>query len=193
MITICQTVNTYPKDYQTVSVEQLQEMLENGQLPVAYEVITAEHKQVHPYFDLDLKTNEKTLDPDYYLAQAKQFLDQHFKDADYAFSSSNRPTKISYHMVVTNYMTAVQDLKNLSELPEFKKCHLDPAVYRIDNSKFRLISTSGEKSDSVPKSAINYEESITHHLVTYFDPEMVYELFECKKLKSKITQSLNKN
>lgn len=185
MITYCTTVKTNPNDYQTAYVEQLQEMLEQGNLPTAYEVITKDNKNVRPYFDLDLKTNENTKEPEYYLENAKEFLDKHFPNADYAISGSNRSTKISYHIIISNFLTTIQDLKNLAEVPEFKECHLDPMVYRIDNSKFRLIGTKGEKLDSVAKTAINYEDSINKHLVTYSNEDIVCEQFEFKKIEKK--------
>lgn len=193
MITICTSVETYPKDYQTVSIQQLQQMLENGQLPIAYEVITSKHKQVRPYFDLDIKIKDGASyeEPEYYLEQAKRLLDKHFKDPDYAISSSNRPTKISYHIVVGNYLTTVQDLTNLTELLEFKAVHLDTQVYHSDNQKFRLIGAKGELSKNKPttsvKSAINYEASVKNHLVTYIDPDLQYDQFEFKKIEKKNT------
>lgn len=181
MITICTSVETSPNGYKTVDISNLECEIQEGCYPVAYEVITIDHKQIHPYFDLDLKVDQDTKQPQYYLDSALEFLDKHFPNGDYAISESNRSTKISYHIVVHNYVTTVDDLKQLSRLPEFKQVHLDTAVYRTNHSKFRLIGSVGEKEDSVPKTAVNYEESVRYHLVTYMNEDMCYEQFEMEK------------
>ena len=184
-ITLCTSTKTVPENYQLVDVHNIDNLIQEGSYTTAYEVIMKDHKQIHPYFDLDLKVDQNTKDPQHYLDNALEFLNQHFKNADWAISESNRPTKISYHLVATNYTTNVDSLKQFSTLPEFKQVHLDAMVYRTDNSKFRMIGTVGEKEDSVTKTSVNHEESIISHLVTWLDEDLVYNDFEMKKPEKK--------
>ncbi len=181
-IIFCTSTETAPDKYLTANLNDLESIIQEGTYSTAYEVITRQHSKVHPYFDLDLKVDH-TVDrkPEYYLQQALDFLNKHFKNADWAISESNRPTKISYHLVASNYVTTVADLKQLILDPEFKRVHLDLNVYHTDHQKFRMIGMLGEKADSVNKTAVNYEDSVVQHLVTALDEKAVYKSFEMEK------------
>ena len=189
-ITFCNTVKTSPEHYKKIKIGELQGIIENGILQVGYEVITADHEKVRPYFDLDVKVTKTTGTPESYLSAVIQFLDKHFDSACYAISESNRATKISYHIIISNYLTSIKDLKLLGELPEFKKLGLDSSVYRVDNSKFRLLGTMGEKKDSVIKHIVSdsiegheLSDVFENHLVTYINSKIEHYKFKGDDIK----------
>jgi phage/plasmid-associated DNA primase len=146
-----------------------------------YELIPNEG-QIRPYFDMDMdpeKAKKKGYNFDEMYKNKQKYLNEHcniikewFKEGSLAISeASETGVKISYHIVISNYETTMNDMWKLAKEPQFKdSIFFDSAVYHspraVYGRKFRLPYTTKEGRPMIP---IDSKIPINNHFVSMVD------------------------
>lgn len=139
---------------------------------------------VKPYFDID--DNNKSLD----INKVYVFLNRVFgsETNDWAVSTDHRKSKKSYHLVLSNVKTTIQDLIDLKtdEVETFKELKIDPQVYRNGDSKFRTIYSIKE-NDKTSKGFIpsNHLKDLNSHIISYVNEKCKIWKYNKKNKKEK--------
>ena len=100
-----------------------------------YEVISLPCKV---YFDIDIKPGDdldvKKFKQNDYLDQFKNNINEYFPNAEYAISGSVHQSKISYHVILTNYI--IKDERYLNQFKHFVKNYLIKDHPNIDENVY---------------------------------------------------------
>ena len=100
-----------------------------------YEVISLPCKV---YFDIDIKPPDDEdiaeFQQDDYLEYVKNNIDNYFPDAQFAISGSVHQTKISYHVVLTNYI--IKDELYLNQIKNLVKYYLINQIPDVDQNVY---------------------------------------------------------
>jgi len=141
---------------------------------VGYEIINNDLGYIKPYFDIDLKDEEKDFkkinsNKPKFLSNIKKILKKHFKikNSDIAISETKRKNKISYHLVIHNKKILWKSFKNymLDNFEDFNKYYFDKTVYNKGYQKFRLINCCKESDGDICKP-LNNKKNLERHYIT---------------------------
>lgn len=135
-----------------------------------YEMITK--FPYKPYFDVDVKDPEKLKDifdnnrQDEHLQSVLKVITDHFVDADIAVSGSYNVDKISYHIVLNNYVIRNEDDKlNFKMFVTYHSAIFDKAVYGKTQA-FKSINQTKPKDKRIQRILIN--DDCKKHMITCF-------------------------
>ena len=134
------------------------------------------HIYVNPYFDIDDKT--ETLDLSSLHNKTIKKLNSIFlsKNEDWAISSDHRKGKKSFHLVLSNVKTTIQDLINFKNenMDLLKSLKIDPKVYRAGDSKFRTIFSKKDSDENANGfTPINFLHNLEAHIIQYVPDDCV--------------------
>jgi P4 family phage/plasmid primase-like protien len=197
-IPICtslKSVLTNDAEVNHVNVESLISSLLNNTIPECYELIYY-HREIKPYFDLDIKREAVTNFDDLYnnkqivLNEHLDYLRTLFDNPTFAISSCHRKDKISFHITINNFRTHMRDLYNLSRCYKSKYKNIiffDTSVYNRDAGqcarKYRTILSKkgGETPQKLIPETFQDDNQLSEHFINHVNnstPVFTYNVVE---------------
>ena len=168
------TKNQQPKQ---LPANELIESLYSGKMMECYELIASD-SDIKPYFDIEVKKekhatlwSEYSEKPSKLLENCKRWLEEQFPKAEFCCSECHRKDILSYHIIISNYVTSMSELIKLKS--RFPNDAFDRSVYNSSGSepqKFRTVlsikTKDGMESPQLMPVDHKNESELTSHLVT---------------------------